>query len=59
MALLAKNGGGDLQHIFYRTGGLLMSDAVAGHVPLSIGSVFLAQPFIDSKRLRPLAVTTP
>ena len=35
-----------------------MNDAVAGHVPLSIGSVFLVKPHIDSKRLRPLAVTT-
>ena len=35
-----------------------MNDAVAGHVPLSIGSVFVTKPHIDSKRLRPLAVTT-
>ena len=35
-----------------------MSDAVAGHVPLSIGSVFVTKPHIDSGRMRPLAVTT-
>ena len=35
-----------------------MADAVAGHVPLSIGSVFVTKPHIDSGRLRPLAVTT-
>jgi tripartite-type tricarboxylate transporter receptor subunit TctC len=35
-----------------------MADAVAGHVPLSIGSVFVTKPHIDSKKLRPLAVTT-
>ena len=35
-----------------------MSDAVAGHVPLSIGSVFVSKPHIDSGRMRPLAVTT-
>ena len=35
-----------------------MNDAIAGHVPLSIGSVFLIKPHVDSKRLRPLAVTT-
>jgi tripartite-type tricarboxylate transporter receptor subunit TctC len=35
-----------------------MQDAVAGHVPISIGSVFVTKPHIDSKRLRPLAVTT-
>lgn len=58
MALLGKSGGLDFQHIPYRGGGPLMNDAVAGHVPLSIGSVFLSKPFIDSKRLRALAVTT-
>jgi tripartite-type tricarboxylate transporter receptor subunit TctC len=35
-----------------------MQDVVAGHVPLSIASVFVTKPHIDSKRLRPLAVTT-
>jgi tripartite-type tricarboxylate transporter receptor subunit TctC len=35
-----------------------MNDAVAGHVPLAIGSVFLLKPFIDNKRVRALAVTT-
>ena len=35
-----------------------MNDAIAGHVPLSIGSVFLTKPHLDSKRLRALAVTT-
>jgi tripartite-type tricarboxylate transporter receptor subunit TctC len=58
MALLAKNGGLDWQHIPYKGGGPLMTDAVAGHVPLSIASVFVTKPHIDSKRLRPLAVTT-
>lgn len=58
MALLGKSGGLDFQHIPYKGGGPLMNDAVAGHVPLSIGSVFLTKPFIDSKRLRALAVTS-
>ena len=58
MALLGKGNGLDFQHIPYKGGGPLMNDAVAGHVPLAIGSVFLLKPFIDSKRLRPLAVTT-
>ena len=35
-----------------------MNDAVAGHVPLAIGSVFLMKPHVDSKRMRPLVVTT-
>jgi tripartite-type tricarboxylate transporter receptor subunit TctC len=58
MVLLAKNGGIEWQHIPYKGGGPLMNDAVAGHVPLSIGSVFVTKPHIDSKRLRPLVVTT-
>lgn len=58
MALLSKSNSLDFQHIPYKGGGPLMNDAVAGHVPLSIGSVFLLKPHIDSKRLRPLAVTT-
>jgi tripartite-type tricarboxylate transporter receptor subunit TctC len=58
MALLSKNGNIDWQHIPYKGGGPLMTDAVAGHVPLAIGSVFVTKPHIDSGRLRPLAVTT-
>lgn len=58
MALLGKNNGLNFTHIPYKGGGPLMNDVVAGHVPLSIGSVFVTKPHIDSKRLRPLAVTT-
>jgi tripartite-type tricarboxylate transporter receptor subunit TctC len=58
MALLGKSGDIDWQHVPYKGGGPLMNDAVAGHVPLSIGSVFVTKPHIDSKRLRPLVVTT-
>ena len=59
MTLLGKNGGIDWAHIPYKGGGPLMNDAVAGHVPLSIGSVFVTKPHIDSGRMRPLAVTSP
>ena len=58
MALLGKSGNLDWQHIPYKGGGPLMTDAVAGHVQLSIGSVFVTKPHIDNGRLRPLAVTT-
>ncbi len=58
MALLGKSGNIDWQHVPYKGGGPLMTDAVAGHVPLSIGSVFVTKPHIDNGRLRPLAVTT-
>lgn len=58
MALLAKDAGVEWTHVPYKGGGPLMSDAVAGHVPLSIGSVFVTKPHIDSGRMRPLAVTS-
>ncbi len=58
VTLLAKSAGLDLVHVPYKGGGPLMQDAIAGHVPLSIGSVFVAKPHIDSGRIKPLAVTT-
>jgi tripartite-type tricarboxylate transporter receptor subunit TctC len=58
MALLGKNSDLTFQHIPYRGGGPLMNDAVAGHVELSMASVFVTKPHIDSKRLRALVVTS-
>jgi tripartite-type tricarboxylate transporter receptor subunit TctC len=58
MSQLARTAQADLVHVPYRGGGPLMNDAVAGHVPLSVGSVFLSKPHIDSRRLRALVVTT-
>lgn len=58
VTMLAKAGKMDLVHVPYRGGGPLMSDAIAGHVPLAVGSVFLAKPHVDSGKLRALAVTT-
>ncbi len=58
MALIGKNNGLDWQHIPYKGGGPLMNDAIAGHVPLSIGTIFLTKPHIDSSRMRPLVVSS-
>jgi tripartite-type tricarboxylate transporter receptor subunit TctC len=58
MALLGKNGNMEFNHVPYKGGGPLMADAIAGHVPLAIGTVFVSKPHIDNKRLRPLAVTS-
>ena len=58
MSLLGKSAGLEMTHVPYKGGGPLMQDVVAGHVPLSIATVFVTKPHIDSKRLRPLAVTT-
>ncbi len=58
MALLGKDANMEMTHIPYKGGGPLMSDAISGHVPLSIASVFVTKPHIDSGRMRPLAVTS-
>jgi tripartite-type tricarboxylate transporter receptor subunit TctC len=58
VTMFAKSAQADMTHVPYRGGGPLLNDALAGHVPLSIGSVFLSKPHIDSKKLRALAVTT-
>lgn len=57
MALLAKSSQLNFTHIPYKGGGPLMNDAVAGHVPLAIGSIAVVKAHIDSGRLRPLAVS--
>lgn len=58
MTLLQSQGGFQLTHVPYKGGGPLMQDAIAGHVPLAIGTTFLVNPHIDSKLVRPLAVTS-
>ena len=58
VALLARAQNLQFVHVPYRGGGPLVNDALAGHVPLSIGSVFLLKPHVDAKKLRALAVTT-
>ena len=58
MTLLQSQGGFQLTHVPYKGGGPLMQDAIAGHVPLAIGTTFLVTPHIESKLVRPLAVTS-
>ena len=58
MATLAKKSNLEWTHSPYRGGGPMMADALAGHVPLAIGSIFLIKPHIDSSRVVPLAVTS-
>lgn len=58
MATLAKKSNFEWTHIPYRGGGPMMADALAGHVPLAIGSIFLIKPHIDTSRVVPLAVTS-
>lgn len=58
MAQIGNLAGTNFNHIPYKGGGPLVQDAIAGHVPLMIGTVFLAKPQIDGKKLVALAVTS-
>lgn len=58
MLQIGNLAGSTFNHIPYKGGGPLVQDAIAGHVPLMIGTVFLAKPQIDGKLLTPLAVTS-
>ena len=58
LASLSKDAKFDWTHVPYRGGGPLMQDALAGHVPLSVGSIFLVKPHADTGGVIPLAVTT-
>ena len=58
MELLKRAAGIELTHVPYKGGGPLITDAVAGHVPLAIASVALFSPHIQAGSLRPLAVTS-
>lgn len=58
MMQIAGLAGTAFNHIPYKGGGPLVQDAIAGHVPLMIGTIFLAKPQIDAKKLVPLAVTS-
>jgi tripartite-type tricarboxylate transporter receptor subunit TctC len=59
MASLAKKSKFEWTHIPYRGGGPLMADALAGHVQLAVGSIYLMKQHIDSGRVVPLVVTSP
>lgn len=54
MVLLGGQTGARVQHVPYRSGGLAVNDAVAGHVDMMIGSAALVVPHIAGGTLRPL-----
>ena len=59
VTLMSKQGNFSMNHIPYKGGGPLITDSVAGHVPVSIATVALFAPHIQSGKLRALAVTSP
>jgi tripartite-type tricarboxylate transporter receptor subunit TctC len=54
MILLAERAGVRMTHVPYRSGGLAVTDAVAGTVDMMIGSAALLLPHIAGGSLRPL-----
>ena len=57
MELVAVNSGTKFIHVPYRGGAPALNDTIAGHVPISVLSVFQALPYVQQKTLKPLAVT--
>jgi tripartite-type tricarboxylate transporter receptor subunit TctC len=58
MELLAHLSDTQFVHVPYRSGALALNDTLAGHVPLSVLSVAQALPQLESKSVKPLAVTS-
>jgi tripartite-type tricarboxylate transporter receptor subunit TctC len=54
MILLAERAGAQMTHVPYRSGGLAVTDTVAGTVDMMIGSTALLLPHISGGSLRPL-----
>jgi tripartite-type tricarboxylate transporter receptor subunit TctC len=54
MILLQERAGLRMPHLSYRSGGLAVNDAVAGHVEMMIGSAALLMPQISAGTLRPI-----
>lgn len=59
MQLIQSETRSTMTHIPYKGGGPLTQDAIAGHVPVAIGSAALLSPSVKAGRLRALAVTSP
>lgn len=57
MELLAYLSGAKFLHVPYRGGAPALNDTIAGHVPISVLSVFQVLPLIQDGKLKPLAVT--
>ncbi|WP_439597074.1 Bug family tripartite tricarboxylate transporter substrate binding protein [Falsiroseomonas sp.] len=54
MIRVGEHAGVQLTHVPYRSGGLAVNDAVAGHVEMMIGSAALLLPHITGGSLRPI-----
>ncbi|HEY4374565.1 MAG TPA: tripartite tricarboxylate transporter substrate binding protein [Burkholderiales bacterium] len=59
VTLMGNQAGFQMTHIPYKGGGPLTQDAVAGHVPVAIGTTVLFAQQVAAKHLIPVAVTSP
>ena len=57
-SLVQEQTGSKMTHIPYKGGGPLVQDAIAGHVPIAIGSAALMSPSAKAGRLRAIGVTS-
>ncbi len=58
LALLGKTAGAEMIHVPYKGSSPALTDLVGGHVELVGGSIASGKAFIDSGRVRPLAVSS-
>jgi tripartite-type tricarboxylate transporter receptor subunit TctC len=58
MELLKLRTGARLVHVAYRSASLAITDLVAGHIQLALGSTLGVAPHVNSGRLRSVAVTS-
>lgn len=57
-SLVQEQTGSKMTHIPYKGGGPLVQDAVAGHVPIAVGSAGLMSPSVKAGRLRAIGITS-
>ena len=58
MTQMGAQAGFKMVHVPYKGGGPLTADAIAGHVPIAMGTSALMAPHIKSGKIRPLAVSS-
>jgi tripartite-type tricarboxylate transporter receptor subunit TctC len=57
-SLVQEQTGSKMTHIPYKGGGPLVQDAIAGHVPIAVGSAGLMSPSVKAGRLRAIGITS-
>lgn len=56
--LLKQVTGTEIMHVAYKGSPATIQDLIGGHLPLMMDTVLFARPFVESGRVRPLAVTS-